>query len=105
MLRGHNYNTLFNNLGNQKFKNINVDNQKTITMQKGNNGNYEALIRDFNNDPEEKEELVQFKNINVDANVDNLNNLLKESKVNQFFFGGLTVIGLYVVFQLIRKTN
>ena len=104
MIKGYyNNNTLFNNLGNQNFNNINFDNEKTITMKKCNDGNYQALIRDFD-EPDDKEEIevVQLKNINADSNI---NDILKESKINQYFFGGLTVIGLYVVFQLIRKTK
>ena len=45
MLKGHNYNSLFNNLGNQKFKNISFDNEKTITMKKCDDGNYQALVK------------------------------------------------------------
>ena len=104
MIKGYYNNTLFNNLGNQNFNNINFDNEKTITMKRCGDGNYQALIRDFDEpDDNEEIEVVQLKNINIDS--DNVNDLLKESKVNQFFFGGLTVIGLYVVFQLIRKTK
>jgi len=104
MLKGHNYNSLFNNLGNQKFKNISFDNEKTITMKKSSDGNYQALIRDFDEtDDKEEIEVVQLENINADSH--NLNDILKESKINQLFFGGLTVIGLYVVFQIIRKTR
>ena len=76
MIKGYYNNTLFNNLGNQNFNNINFDNEKTITMKKCGDGNYQALIRDFDEpDDNEEIEVVQLKNINIDS--DNVNILTR----------------------------
>jgi hypothetical protein len=98
MIKGYRNECLYKNLGNHNSKDIN-DYKERITMQKLKDGNYQALIRNFDkedNDDEREYLLIEKKSIN---------DILKKSRVNQFFFGGLTVIGLYVVFKLIKKTK
>tara|TARA_B100000902_G_C26696401_1_gene614972 strand:- start:98 stop:397 length:300 start_codon:yes stop_codon:yes gene_type:complete len=99
MIKGYSNECLYKNLGNHNSKDIN-DYKERITMQKLKDGNYQALIRNFDkedNDDDEREYLLIEKK--------SINDILKKSRVNQFFFGGLTVIGLYVVFKLIKKTK
>tara|TARA_B100000900_G_scaffold306541_1_gene265179 strand:- start:283 stop:582 length:300 start_codon:yes stop_codon:yes gene_type:complete len=99
MIKGYTNECLYKNLGNHNSKDIN-DYKERITMQKLKDGNYQALIRNFDkedNDDDEREYLLIEKK--------SINDILKKSRVNQFFFGGLTVIGLYVVFKLIKKTK
>ena len=99
MIKGYTNECLYKNLGNHNSKDIN-DYTERITMQKLKDGNYQALIRNFDkedNDDDEREYLLIEKK--------SINDILKKSRVNQFFFGGLTVIGLYVVFKLIKKTK
>lgn len=97
MIKGYSENSIYKNLGNQHFKE-NSDYRERITMQSLNNGNYQALIRSFDKEDDDAIEyaLIERKSIN---------DVLKKSKVNQLFFGGLTVIGLYIVFQMIKKTK
>jgi len=98
MIKGYTNECLYKNLGNHNSKDIN-DYKERITMQKLKDGNYQALIRNFDkeDDNDEREYLLVEKK--------SINDILKKSRVNQFFFGGLTVIGLFVVFKLIKKTK
>lgn len=100
MLKGYTNECLYKNLGNH---NSNNDYKQRITMQRlnENDGNYQALIRDFNTENNKDDEEREYLFIEKKS----INDILKKSRVNQFFFGGLTVIGLYVVFKLIKRTK
>ena len=65
----------------------------------------EVIIERVNNEEDENEDEYEDEANEVLKNRVSINDVLKDSSINQFFFGGITVIGLYVVFQLIKKSK
>ena len=110
MSTGYNNGTAFDNLGIKEYQ---LDNDidthiEGITFEPVNNGNYQSLILNRNEDEDEDEDEDKDKEMDeaeVLKNRVNINDILKTSSINQFFFGGVTVIGLFIVFQLIKKSK
>jgi len=105
MSTGYNNGSAFDNLGIKEYQ---LDNEvdtyvEGITFETVNNGNYQSLIRDFDNEEDENEDEDEANE--VLKNRVSINDVLKNSSINQFFFGGITVIGLIIVFQLIKKSK
>ncbi len=103
MSTGYNNGSAFDNLGIKKYQ---LDNEvdtyvEGITFETVNNGNYQSLL--LNSDEDEDED--EYNTNEVLKNRVSINDVLKDSSINQFFFGGITIIGLYVVFQLIKKSK
>ena len=63
-----------------------------------NNGNYQALVKDFDNNMKEPIEYYVKKRSSI-------NDLLVDNKINQMFLGGVTVIGLFVLYRLLQKSK
>jgi len=109
MLTGYNIGNAFDNLGIKQYQlDKEIDTHiEGITFETVNNGNYQSLIlnqiedKDKDKDEEEEEEDKE----EVLENRVSINDILKTSSINQFFFGGVTVIGLFIVFQLIKKSK
>lgn len=81
-----------------KFKN-NTLHKETIVMEEiDNNGNYQALVKDFDNNMKEPIEYYVKKRSSI-------NDLLVDNKINQMFLGGVTVIGLFVLYRLLQKSK
>ena len=109
MSTGYNNGTAFDNLGIKEYQ---LDNEVDtyvdgITFEPVNNGNYQSLLlnsvkEEYENENEDEDEAEANE---VLKNRVSINDVLKDSSINQFFFGGITVIGLYVVFQLIKKSK
>ncbi len=102
---GYNNGSAFDNLGIKEYQ---LDNEvdtyvEGITFETVNNGNYQSLL--LNSVKEEDENEDEDEANEVLKNRVSINDVLKDSSINQFFFGGITIIGLYVVFQLIKKSK
>jgi hypothetical protein len=110
MSTGYNIENIFDNLGIKEYV---LDNDidthiEGITFEPVNNGNYQSLIlnrkedKDEDDDEDDEDEMHKAE---VLKNRVNINDILKTSSITQFFFGGVTVIGLFIVFQLIKKSK
>lgn len=89
---------------NETFNNMTLDynvfdsaeNTETIFIN-NNNNKYQAMIPDI--DDEKNKNTIEYKVINKNR----LDDFLKNNTINQLYLGGLSVLGLYVLFQFIKR--
>ena len=103
-MKGFN-NDIFNldNLGSSKslFNSISEeDKQKSnkIILSQLENNNYQALVEDITNGDNIKN-TVEYEMISKKS----LNDFLKNNLVNQMYLGSITIIGLYVLYQILKR--
>lgn len=69
-----------------------------IILSQLENNNYQALIEDFTNGDNIKN-TVEYEMISKKS----LNDFLKDNLVNQMYLGSITIIGLYVLYQILKR--
>ena len=89
-------NQTFNNM-NLNYNNFNANKIIETISINNNNDNYEAMISHI--DDEKNKNTVEYEIINEPK----LDDILKNNTINQLYLGGLSVLGLYVLFQYIKR--
>tara|TARA_B100000927_G_scaffold286178_1_gene277293 strand:- start:282 stop:587 length:306 start_codon:yes stop_codon:yes gene_type:complete len=99
-IKGFSKHTFSSDLTNpdSKYKNKSVHKERIIMEELNNDGTYQALVKDFDNNMKEPLEYYVKKR-------GSMNDLLVDNKINQMFLGGVTVIGLFVLYRLLQKSK
>lgn len=99
-IKGFSKHTFSSDLTNPdtKFKKKSLQKERIVMEEIDNNGVYQALVKDFDNNMEEPLEYYVKKRTSM-------NDLLVDNKINQIFLGGVTVIGLFVLYRLLQRSK
>lgn len=81
-----------------KYKNKSVHKERITMEELNSDGRYQALVKDFDNNMKEPLEYYIKKRASV-------NDILVDNKINQIFLGGVTVIGLFVLYRLLQRSK
>ena len=69
-----------------------------IILSQLENNNYQALVEDITNGDNIKN-TVEYEMISKKS----LNDFVKDNLVNQMYLGSITIIGLYVLYQILKR--
>lgn len=95
---GYNENTFNGKFKNEKTFVPKLSNKiENIVLNQGDNG-YDALIDDKKRSSEIKRS-VEYELISKPR----LDDMLKGNTINSLYLGGITVLGLYVLFQFVKR--
>ena len=91
------------NLGSSKslFNSISQEDKEKsnkIILSQLENNNYQALVEDITNGDNIKN-TVEYEMISKKS----LNDFVKDNLVNQMYLGSITIIGLYVLYQILKR--
>lgn len=81
-----------------KYQKRSLQRERIVMEELDNNGAYQALIKDYDNSMKEPLEYYIKKR-------GSMNDMLEDNKINQIFLGGVTVIGLFVLYRLLQKSK
>tara|TARA_B100000424_G_C22734324_1_gene397949 strand:- start:304 stop:609 length:306 start_codon:yes stop_codon:yes gene_type:complete len=98
-LIGYNKRTFSDNFNHEtRFKNGSIYKERIVLQKTDKDGNMEALVKEYDNNMEKPLEYYVKKR-------NNLNDILVDNTVNQLFAGGVTVLGLYVLWNLLKRSK